>query len=140
MKTSLKLIPVLFLLIFLVSPLFVFSAEGLVPCGGEGDPCTLCHFITLVDKVIKFLLTILILPACVVALITAGILIMTATGDPAKLQKGKDIFKYAIIGIIISFGAWLIINNLLINIIDSEFIKKDGWFDFPTCQTGEDYI
>ncbi|MBU2633235.1 hypothetical protein KJ751_01895 [Patescibacteria group bacterium] len=118
-----------FLFVLLASPVFV-SAAGLVPCSGED--CTVCHFITLVDKVIKFLLTILILPACVVALIVAGILIMTAVGDPAKLQKGKDIFKYAIMGIIISYGAWLLINNLLGNIINDKFLS--GWFNFPTCK------
>ncbi|MCF7835686.1 MAG: hypothetical protein K9M15_01015 [Candidatus Marinimicrobia bacterium] len=117
-------------LALLMIPFLVFADDSLVACG---DDCGVCDFVTLVDKVIKFLLNILILPACVIALIVAGILILTATGDPAKIQKGKDIFKYAIIGIIIAYGAWIAIDTLLGKILSSEYYY---WQDFPECWEG----
>lgn len=125
-KTSIKIILDSFFLALLVLPFLAFAA-GLVPCI---DNCNLCQFIVLVNNVVEFLLTILILPACVIALIIAGILLLTATGDPTKIEKGKDIFKYAVMGIIISFGAWVIINTLLGKILNTGYLP---WNDFPCC-------
>lgn len=135
LKTPTQIIFTLFIITVLIFPFFTFAEEkGLVPCGTGEVGCNVCDFVILVNNVVEFMLKILILPACVIALIIAGILILTAVGDPGKIQKGKDIFKYAVIGILISFGSWILINNLLIKIIDQGNFGS-VWFDFPTTCT-----
>ena len=131
MKIGLKLISVLFLSVLIVAPLFV-SADGLVPCGGEGEKaCDFCYFVILVDNVQEFLLIVLILPAGVIALIIAGIMLLTAGGNTAQIEKGKSIFKYAIIGILIAFAAWLIVDTILGNLLQDKYLP---WNKFPSGQ------
>lgn len=149
MKTKLKLIPILFLAGLIIVPLFAFAWEvgdSLVPCGGCGgynvkgecikpEPaCDFCYFVTMVDNVQSFLLQVFILPVGVIALIIAGIMLLTAGGNPGQIEKGKSIFKYTIIGILIAFAAWLIVDTILGNLLIQE--GQPGYFPwntFPDC-------
>jgi len=116
--------------VFWVFPLLVFAA-GLVPCGGPTEPdCNLCFFAEMVDKVVSFLTINLIAPLGVIAFIYAGFLLITAGGNPSKLEQGKAVFKYTIIGVLIAFAAWLIIDTILKYLLDASF---GPWNDFPDC-------
>lgn len=44
----------------------------------------------------------------VVAMIVGGIIMITASGSDTQVSKGKDIFKYALIGLIFAFMSYII--------------------------------
>jgi len=122
------------LVIFFVLPFFVSAwdiGDPIVPCGTSKTPsCNFCHFVTLADNLVQFALKVLILPAGTIALIIAGILFLTAGGNPQQLEKGKSIFKFAVIGILIAFGAWLIVDTILGNLLKTGYLP---WTTFPGC-------
>lgn len=121
----------IFFIILLIIPVIVL-AKGLVPCGGAGEnPCDLCSLITLTNTVINFLVIKMIMPVGVVAMITSGIMILFAGGDPGKITQGRNILKYAVIGMIIAFAAWLIVDFILGKLLDGDY---KVWNKFPSCE------
>jgi len=57
-----------------------------------------------------FIKECLVKPALIAVIIIAGIYILISTGDPSKVQRGKNIILAAIIGLIIIFAAEEIAN------------------------------
>ncbi len=90
------------------------QAAGLVPCGGVGqNPCTWCDFGVMANNIFNFTVYSIIIPIAVAVVIWGGFVIMTAGGSPEKVKSGRDIIKSAIIGIIITLAAWLIIDTII---------------------------
>jgi len=62
-----------------------------------------------IEKLIKnighFIKECLVKPALIAVIIIAGIYILISTGDPSKVQKGKNVILAGIIGLIIIFVA-----------------------------------
>jgi len=85
--------------------------QKLVKPGDSTSPCNISAFLTWIRKLINFLLTIAI-PIGVIFVVWGGFVIMTAGGSEDRVKKGKQIITAAVIGLAISFGAWLIINAL----------------------------
>lgn len=88
---------------------------GLVPCGnGEAGPddCDFQKLLVLVNKILTFLVTISSF-IFVIIVVYAGLLYITASGNPGKISLAHKLFFNAIIGIIIVVSAWLIIKMLL---------------------------
>lgn len=130
-KKLLKL-PVLTILLFLLLPGFI-SAQGLVPCGGtDRPPCELCHFFVLFDKIINFVWFTIVPPVAILMLAIAGVMFFVAAGDPTKLNQAKSIFTSVIMGLIIVYGAWFMINLffLIIGVADWTGLRE-GWFKIP---------
>ena len=105
--------------LILVSSLFGFvfiahaQGQSLIPCGGTGQPaCTFDHLITLVQRVIDFLIVDIAIPLSMILFAWAGFLYMTAQGDPGKIKTGHTIFINVIWGLVIALAAWLIINTI----------------------------
>ena len=98
----------------LFSFVLVANAQGsLIPCGGTGQPaCTFDHLITLVQRVINFLIVDIAIPLSMVLFAWAGFLYMTAQGDPGKIKTGHTIFISVIWGLVIALAAWLIVNTI----------------------------
>ena len=67
--------------------------------------------------------TVLILAPLFIAF--GGILILTAGGSPEQVNKGKKAIYHAIIGIVVAFGAWAIINTIMVLLADP------GTFPWP---------
>lgn len=116
---------------------------GLVPCGASKDdpatsnineskPCRFCDVFVLFDKVVRFVLFNLLLPVAVFMTVIAGVMFFTAAGDPGQISKATGILKSVVWGLIIIFGAWLLVNTffLLIGISDKAPWQglKGGWF------------
>ncbi|PIS13634.1 MAG: hypothetical protein COT67_00810 [Candidatus Tagabacteria bacterium CG09_land_8_20_14_0_10_41_14] len=123
-----------FTAIVILAPLLVF-AGGLVPCGGKTEPdCDFCQLAKLIDEVINFILFNLALPVSVIALIAAGIIFLTGGDSPEKIKRGKDIFKYTIIGLVIAFSAWLIVDTILRGLVTKDYLDSLPWNEFPACE------
>ena len=59
-------------------------------------------------------LIILVSGIAVLALIVTGFLYVTSSGDAERKSQAKTAFKYVIIGFIIIFIAWIIIDFFLV--------------------------
>ena len=107
-------------------PLLGLAADtGLIPCGGKGEEiCTLADLGCLAEKIIDFLLLYLAAPLAVISMLIGGILMITAGGNQNQLERSKSIFYNTVIGIIIAFGAWLIVNLILQNLLDPDSFKN----------------
>jgi len=100
-------------LVALLSIGTVASAQGLVPCGGTGQPkCEACHLVQLANNVLTFLIQLAVLISGIVFAI-GGFNWVTSGGSSGKIEKGKKMMTNAIIGVIITLAAWLIIDTVL---------------------------
>ena len=115
------------------------QAAGIVPCGGNGEPlCNLCDIVSLGNNIVEFLLFKLALPLVVLTIIFAGIEFLSANGNPGKIETGKKAFRMAILGLLIAFCAWLIVDFVLGILLDKSYIPI--WNKFPECPINRDYI
>jgi len=88
----------------------VSLAAGLVPCGGAGEPgCQMCYFVTLIQNIFGWLVTIL---SIVVALIFifAGFKLVTSGGNQSEKSAAKSLITSAFIGFVIVLAAWILID------------------------------
>lgn len=99
------------------------GSAGLIPCGkamndpstdwNECDACTLCSLILMGQLIIEFLVKI----TAVLALIMitfSGLLYMFAAGSSGAIEKAKSMMKYALLGFVLVFIAWAMIDSILI--------------------------
>src|SRR3989344_1730509 len=123
-----------FILIFAFSIFNTAFAQdsGLVICGvGDAKPCTICDIWALADKVINFLLFTLATPILIVVLIAGGFIYLTSGGNPKKTETAKGLITSAIVGIIIAFAAWLIVDTILKTLVNDEFTI--AWQEIGEC-------
>jgi len=107
--------------------------EGLVPCGTEGCPCTLCHLFLMFQGIVNFFLFNIVPIVAVLMLVIGGFLFFFASGSPAALSRAKSTITSAVIGLIIIYTAWLIINTFFVIIgVESWTNLAGGWFTI-TC-------
>ena len=102
----------------------VAGSAGLIPCGKSiNDPntnprnecaaCTPCSLILMGQLIIEFLVKM----AAVLALIAiafAGLLYIFAAGSSGTIEKAKSMMKYALLGFVLVFIAWAIVDSILI--------------------------
>jgi len=71
-----------------------------------------CDFLQIASNVIGFLYT-LVIPLAVLMVVWGGFTLIIASGDEARIKKGKTIIKSAIIGVVLAFAAGIIIGTIL---------------------------
>lgn len=92
--------------------------KGLVPCGrheGTADetaPCTLCHLIVLVQRVVQFILSA-ILGIAFVGIFISGIIYMISSGSEKLMTTAKAALRASLIGFSIALCAWLLVNTVM---------------------------
>ena len=120
----------IFVFIFMIFAIPVFSfAAGLVPCGGKGEPvCDFNMLITLINKVINFVLFALAVPIAAIMFAYAGILLLFSGGNTAQKDKAKKIFGGVALGLVIAAAAWLIV-HLIVSILGCS-PDACGWIGF----------
>ncbi len=102
------------------APFFVY-ADGLVPC--DGTDCNVSSLVQLVQKILELIGTIA--PFIAAALFAwGGILYMTAQGDSGKISNAHKLFGYAVLGLIITLAAWLIVYAIMKGLN----VGSDYWF------------
>ncbi len=101
--------------VFVIAAPLIALAAGLVPCGtSTTEKCNLCHLFVLGKNITTFLTGTIAPALAVLAFALAGFKILTSGGSPGARQEGIKIIRNTIIGLLIVFGAWIIINELLI--------------------------
>jgi len=126
-KRKLLSLFLIFFYLFLVSG---FVQAALVPCGGEGQPaCQLCHLFVMFDNIVRFILHDIVPPAAILMIVIAGIMFFFYADDPDSVNKAKSIIKSVVIGLILIYAAWIIINTFFAIIgVEHWTGLKEGWF------------
>ena len=114
MNKLISFLPIALIAIFvLVAPGFVEAADPLVPCEGTtGQECSFCHLIDLGSNVLNWIFGIVFVIFGVITFV-AGIKLATSGGVPAARDDAKKKLSNALVGIIIVFSAWLIVDTLM---------------------------
>ncbi|MCX6737373.1 MAG: hypothetical protein NTX26_01350 [Candidatus Parcubacteria bacterium] len=110
------------LIMMLAIPLFAGAVgeTGLVPCAaGE---CNFCDLLTMMQNILNFITKYVLVTGAIIFLVVGGFNMITSGGDARKYKKGWDIIRATLIGIIISFSAWFLVNTVL-NILA---VKENG--------------
>ncbi|MCR4284185.1 MAG: pilin [Parcubacteria group bacterium] len=148
MKFSLPSILSLMILLFVFSltfiPVFVSAwapGQSIVPCGlGGGTSCKACHIFPLANNVISFILLGLAMPFAVVMILWGGILMVTGAGNPGQLEKGKNYLTWAVIGLVVAFAGWIIVDTIIkaltvkTNWGASASWSFGPWNEIPACK------
>jgi hypothetical protein len=125
--------------------------DGLVPCGkcslvgvltdsngkytGGGTPtdipCQLCHIFVMLKGISDFILFTIIPVIAVLLLTIGGVMFLISRGNPNQLSQAKAILTATIVGLVIIFAAWLIVNTLFMSIGLADWTGnlKDRWFE-----------
>ena len=108
--------------------------EGLVPCGlgkpywegtigadgncqgtkvEKGVTCQFCHFFVMFDGIVDFVLRYIVPPVAVLMLVIGGIMFYFAGGNPSLVTRGKNLIMAVIIGLFLTYGAFMLIGTVL---------------------------
>ncbi len=105
---------------------------GLVPCGntinadgGLACPCQLGHIFTLAQNIYNFLIFYIATPLAGLLIVIGGVLLLLSAGNPNLAATARKILWGTLIGIFLVFGAWLIINVVLMAIG-----YQGSWYNF----------
>lgn len=113
-KQILIIISLILVAIILVAP--QLASAGLVPCGTTANPtpCSLCHIFTLLQDILDFLAW-QIAPALAILIVAwGGFLILMSGANPGWKQSGIQAIRTAVIGLLIMFAGWVIVNEVLL--------------------------
>ena len=101
--------------IFLVSFFIpVLALAQLVPAPGcPNGIYTICDFFQMLVNVYTFIVLQIATPAAFIALVVGAIFMMVSAGNPTTFGKGREIIKWAIIGLVLAFCSYLIIDFFL---------------------------
>ncbi len=83
------------------------AQEGLTLIGGSN--ATTDNFDTKLQAVLNWIFSIIGIVA-VIMIILGGFTMMTSSGDPGKVKKGKDTILYGVIGLVVALLAIVIVN------------------------------
>ncbi|MEO0084632.1 MAG: hypothetical protein ABIJ94_02765 [candidate division WOR-3 bacterium] len=109
----------------------ILENGGLVPCRGTpGCPCTFCHFFYLIQKIINFITLKFVPTVAILLVIIGGAFYLFNFGNTNNVKKGTDILIGVAVGILIIYGAWIIINTLLIKFVRGDVLENfpENWF------------
>ena len=122
---------------------------GLVPCGrscndpstkniDESKPCQLCDFFVMIDTWIDGLLLIFAPAVAVLMIAIGGGMYIISQGNPEMLARAKKLFTAVVIGLLIIYGAFLIVGTFLWSIGLAEWTTdiyqnwwRQGLFEIP---------
>jgi hypothetical protein len=121
MNKKFKILFFVLILALILIPILSFADGSLVSdsCGGIGADgklveCGFNDLMDLVNRVINFILTGLVIPIAAIMFFYAGFLMITAGGESASSRtKAKHIFTNAVWGLVLAAAAWIIIHTLL---------------------------
>lgn len=101
----------------------IAGSGGLIPCGKncndpdtpwtETRPCDLCSLFLMGQLIIEFMVR-LSGAIALIAIAIGGFLYVFAGGSSSGLEKAKSMIKYSLLGFIVVFVAWAVVDSILI--------------------------
>ncbi|MBI2452793.1 MAG: hypothetical protein HYV55_01010 [Parcubacteria group bacterium] len=134
---------VLFLL--LSAAPFTYAAQGqggLVPCGydlnGNGtfeasERCQPCDIFSLIKRILDFVLFAIVPAIAVLMVVIGGSYFLFSQGNPANIQRGRDILTSVVGGLIIVYASWLVVNLFFVAIGVQQWTGLGGGFFSIPC-------
>ena len=88
--------------------------NNIADCPGDtGCPCGIAEFFTMLSNIYSFIVLEIASPLAVIAIAIGGILMLISAGNPGMFSLGKNILYAAIIGLVLAFGSYLIIDSIV---------------------------
>jgi hypothetical protein len=107
-----KIISVLILSAILILP--SFASAAIVNCGGtDQKACTYCDLLDMGQSILDFIVKYVLFTGGIIFIMWGGFDMIMSGGDSKKYQAGVTRIKATLIGILIAFGAWFIVNTVL---------------------------
>lgn len=104
--------------IFIFFPMLAQAQTlGLTEALCDGTDCSACHLAELANRLIKWLIGIVVMLFAVLA-VWAGFGLVTSGGNPSALQDAKSRFTNAFIGLLIVLSAWILVDTLMRGIVN----------------------
>jgi hypothetical protein len=94
--------------------------------GGPTEPCGFCDLLVVGMNIINILIQASLLIVGVVV-IWGAFLMITSAGSQSKYEEGKKKITSAVIGLVITLGAWVIVNTVFIAIAAISGAEKISW-------------
>jgi len=132
-----------------------FADAQIVPCGLSADnpattevyencSCTFCHFFSMIKNIMDFVITYALIPIGVLILVLSGIVYMFGHfgESPVNLQQANKMIFAVVIGLVIIFASWLILNLIFtgMGIMNPALSwNPANWFQ-PCCPVPNAYI
>jgi hypothetical protein len=74
----------------------------------------------LFKRIVDFLAKDVLFPLAVLMIVIGGVMFLTAAGDPGRIGTAKRILTSVVIGLLIIFLAWLIVDTIIMFITKSD--------------------
>ncbi len=107
-------------IVFIAALLLILPTDLVIAQGGfvtcDGVNCSACNFVELLNLLIRWLFGIVFVIFAVLMTV-AGFGLVTSGGNQSALDAAKSKFSNAMIGLIIMFSAWLIVDTLMRGIV-----------------------
>ena len=93
----------------------VFARTPIIPdpCRLGHEGCNLCYMAVGVNNLTDFLMKDIALPAAVLLIAIGGIVLLTSGSSETRVTLGKTILTSALIGIVIVFLAWIMVDTIV---------------------------
>ena len=112
------------------TPAFAKTDLGnIIPC--EGNECGVCDIFKLISNIIKFAAFTVAAPLAGVIMAYGGFKLITSGGNETERTKGMNAIGAAVWGILITFGAYVIVNAIIGGLAGNSF--SESWYQFPGC-------
>src|SRR3989344_699425 len=125
---------------FVAAAAFLFYGQGTdaasVECGSSTCPCNFCDLFVTGKNIVNFLWWDVAFPLAILLLVVAAFFFLISGGNPNLHTRAKSIATAAIMGLLITFGSWLVIGTI-INFFANSSVQPWPW-NTPTCTTSAD--
>ena len=102
---------------------------NIIPC--EGNDCGVCDIFKLISNVVKFAAFTVAAPLAGIIMAYGGFKLITSGGNETERTKGMNAIWAAVWGILITFGAYVIVNAIIGGLAGNSF--SESWYQFPGC-------
>jgi hypothetical protein len=131
---SAKILPIIiFVFLFFCFFINTSSAAGLwdnISCKEKGD-CTLNDFVQIGVNVTNVILGV-VGSLALLFFVYGGLMMIISSGKSESVQKAKTILTNAVIGLVIVFTSWIIINFTVSVLTGSNTIFGRPWYSTPS--------
>ncbi|MEW5908048.1 MAG: pilin [Patescibacteria group bacterium] len=141
-KSKIKILSTLIISCYILLITISVANAALVPCGCMSRDavgnctnevrCTVCHLFVGIHNIMELLLFGIATPLAVLVILYGGFMLLTSAGSEEKVRKGKNAIWMAIMGIIIAFAGWLIVDTILRALVNPN-VMGQFWRPFPSC-------
>ncbi len=96
----------------------------------EMEICEFKHIFALMNNIIVYIMTCLAPILAGIMLIFGGFYFMVAGVDPEKISRAKQFLTGAVVGLVIIFVSWVLLNTFLTSMGVAEWTGLETWWEF----------